>query len=212
MQLRDRESTTVIHELQDIKFSAESKLKAQASTITELRTALKALRSANQELLTGNYDLPQYTSPTASEAQIRAPEPLSKRPEDEAIQDELAECLMRLEGVIKVVVARARGQEPDISMLLGIEKPADHRFVRTNDREQQLGNLRNMKREIEDVRSWLCNRYAQGTRVAGVIPTPTSPPAQFQLNVWWLRPPKTIITFHRRLDIALAHRRRPFHF
>lgn len=180
LQLRDRESTTAIHELQDVKFSAESKLKAQASTITELRTALKALRGANQELLAGNYDLPQYTSPAASDAQIRAPEPLTQRPEDEAIQDELAECLMRLEGVIKVVVARARGQEPDISGLLGIEKAADHRFVRTNDREQQLSNLRNMKREIEDVRSWLCNRYAQGTTVVGVASPPPASPFQPQ--------------------------------
>eukprot|EP00041_Stephanoeca_diplocostata_P026029 m.693849 g.693849 ORF g.693849 m.693849 type:complete len:850 (+) comp22876_c0_seq3:108-2657(+) len=169
LQVQDREQQTTINALEDVNFSNNTKLNAQASTIVELRKALNALREANQDLLAGHVvtrtiSIPAETSGEGLGASGVDLNPAKTRAAQDAVQDALADCIMDLQAVLHVISARMRGEDPNISELLGLERPAGQRvFVRTNDPKEQLLTIRDMHREVEALRRHITNTYASGT-------------------------------------------------
>lgn len=174
--LRDREFT--ISELDDFKESAEKKMAAQAATIQDLRGALDTMRSVNQELLASNYnrDQPRSQAVVAAGFALDAHAPAEHQAaerltaETDAIQDELASCVMDLRSVIQVALQRAGGKKPNIGQLLGVESGQGELFVRTIDRHNMLETIKSMHSEVEQMRSLLSDRYAEdvGADACGV--------------------------------------------
>ena len=174
--LRDREYN--IAELGDFKESAEKKMAAQAATIQDLRGALDTMRSVNQELLASNYNRDQPRSQAviaagfALDAHAPAEHQAAERlaAETDAIQDELASCVMDLRSVIQVALQRAGGEKPNIGQLLGVESGQGELFVRTIDRYNMLETIKAMHSEVEQMRTLLSDRYAEdvGADACGV--------------------------------------------
>lgn len=174
--LRDREYN--IAELEDFKESAEKKMAAQAATIQDLRGALDTMRSVNQELLASNYNRDQPRSQAviaagfALDAHAPAEHQAAERlaAETDAIQDELASCVMDLRSVIQVALQRAGGEKPNIGQLLGVESGQGELFVRTIDRYNMLETIKAMHSEVEQMRTLLSDRYAEdvGADACGV--------------------------------------------
>ena len=104
--------------------------------------ALDTMRSVNQELLASNYsrDQPRSAAVMAAGFALDAHAPVEHQTAQalvastDAIQDELASCVMDLRSVIQVALARAGGQKPNIGQLLGVEAGQGELFVRTIDR------------------------------------------------------------------------------
>jgi hypothetical protein len=78
------------------------------------------------------------------------------------VHDALADCLHELQGLVHTVEAKSRGEEPPIGEMLGLDRPPElgAHFVRTNDPDEQLHTVTEMRRTVSRLRQQVCNKYA----------------------------------------------------
>uniref|UniRef100_A0A5F7Z923 Centrosomal protein 85 n=1 Tax=Macaca mulatta TaxID=9544 RepID=A0A5F7Z923_MACMU len=131
------------------------------SALQQLRTAVKELSVQNQDLIEKNLTLQEH---------LRQAQPGSPPSPDTAqlaleLYQELASCLQDLQAVCSIVTQRAQGHDPNLSLLLGIHS-AQHPETQLDLQKpdvikRKLEEVQQLRRDIEDLRTTMSDRYAQ---------------------------------------------------
>ncbi|XP_077631836.1 centrosomal protein of 85 kDa isoform X3 [Crocuta crocuta] len=129
--------------------------------LQQLRTAVKELSVQNQDLIEKNLTLQEH---------LRQAQPGSPSSPDTAqlafeLHQELASCLQDLQAVCSIVTQRAQGHDPNLSLLLGIHS-AQHPGIQLDLQKpdvirRKLEEVQQLRRDIEDLRTTMSDRYAQ---------------------------------------------------
>nr|KAF6443349.1 centrosomal protein 85 [Molossus molossus] len=131
------------------------------TALQQLRTAVKELSAQNQDLIEKNLTLQEH---------LRQAQPGSPSSPDTAqlafeLHQELACCLQDLQAVCSIVTQRAQGHDPNLSLLLGIHSaqhpgtPLD--LQKPDVIRRKLEEVRQLRHDIEDLRTTMSDRYAQ---------------------------------------------------
>uniref|UniRef100_A0A8D1N229 Centrosomal protein 85 n=1 Tax=Sus scrofa TaxID=9823 RepID=A0A8D1N229_PIG len=131
------------------------------TALQQLRTAVKELSVQNQDLIEKNLTLQEH---------LRQAQPGSPSSSDTAqlafeLHQELASCLQDLQAVCSIVTQRAQGHDPNLSLLLGIHS-AQHPGIQLDLQKpdvirRKLEEVQQLRRDIEDLRTTMSDRYAQ---------------------------------------------------
>ncbi|XP_025790864.1 centrosomal protein of 85 kDa isoform X2 [Puma concolor] len=131
------------------------------TALQQLRTAVKELSVQNQDLIEKNLTLQEH---------LRQAQPGSPSSPDTAqlafeLHQELASCLQDLQAVCSIVTQRAQGHDPNLSLLLGIHS-AQHPGIQLDLQKpdvirRKLEEVQQLRRDIEDLRTTMSDRYAQ---------------------------------------------------
>ncbi|XP_064445792.1 centrosomal protein of 85 kDa isoform X4 [Mirounga angustirostris] len=131
------------------------------TALQQLRTAVKELSVQNQDLIEKNLTLQEH---------LRQAQPGSPSSPDTAqlafeLHQELASCLQDLQAVCSIVTQRAQGHDPNLSLLLGIHS-AQHLGTQLDLQKpdmikRKLEEVQQLRRDIEDLRTTMSDRYAQ---------------------------------------------------
>ncbi|XP_040835553.1 centrosomal protein of 85 kDa isoform X2 [Ochotona curzoniae] len=131
------------------------------TALQQMRTAVKELSVQNQDLIEKNLTLQEHlrqaqpgTLPSADTAQLVS----------ELLQ-ELTRCLQDLQAVCSIITQRAQGHDPNLSLLLGIHSTqhleTQQDFQKPDVIKRKLEEVQQLRREIEDLRTTMSDRYAQ---------------------------------------------------
>lgn len=132
------------------------------TALQQLRTAVKELSVQNQDLIEKNLTLQEHLrlaqqrSPSSSDTAQLACE----------LHQELANCLQDLQAVCSIVTQRAQGHDPNLSLLLGIhstQHPGETQpdLQKPDVIRRKLEEVQQLRRDIEDLRTTMSDRYAQ---------------------------------------------------
>lgn len=131
------------------------------TALQQLRTAVKELSVQNQDLIEKNLTLQEH---------LRQAQPGSPSSPDTAqlafeLHQELASCLQDLQAVCSIVTQRAQGHDPNLSLLLGIHS-AQYPVIQLDLQKpdvirRKLEEVQQLRRDIEDLRTTMSDRYAQ---------------------------------------------------
>ncbi|XP_062046668.1 centrosomal protein of 85 kDa isoform X1 [Lepus europaeus] len=131
------------------------------TALQQLRTAVKELSAQNQDLIEKNLTLQEH---------LRQAQPGSPPSPDTAqlafeLHQELAGCLQDLQAVCSIATQRAQGHDPNLSLLLGIhstQHPGTRLDLQKPDViKRKLEEVQQLRRDIEDLRTTMSDRYAQ---------------------------------------------------
>ncbi|XP_033836385.1 centrosomal protein of 85 kDa isoform X2 [Periophthalmus magnuspinnatus] len=140
---------------------------AKEQSLLELRTAMKELSAQNQELMEQNLTLQeQLNEPELRNAsQASGLHPASTRL-TRRLHAEIASCLSDLRSLCSILTQRARGQDPNLSLLLGLQTPApatepDEDWTSPEVLQKKLAEAQQLRRDVEELRNVILDRYAQ---------------------------------------------------
>ncbi|XP_047213414.1 centrosomal protein of 85 kDa isoform X1 [Girardinichthys multiradiatus] len=152
--------------------SSSQALREEALTkdqnVLELHTAMKELSAQNQELIEQNLTLQeqmsdpeQMISNQASSGLQPAGAHLTQR-----LHSEIASCLSDLRSLCSILTQRARGQDPNLSLLLGLTSPPavseqDEDWMEPDVLQKKLVEAQQLRRDVEELRNVILDRYAQ---------------------------------------------------
>ncbi|XP_036770738.1 centrosomal protein of 85 kDa isoform X3 [Manis pentadactyla] len=131
------------------------------TALQQMRTAVKELSVQNQDLIEKNLTLQEH---------LRQAQPGSPSSPDTAqlaseLHQELASCLQDLQAVCSIVTQRAQGHDPNLSLLLGIHSPQHPEtqldLQKPDVIRRKLEEVQQLRRDIEDLRTTMSDRYAQ---------------------------------------------------
>ncbi|XP_075408853.1 centrosomal protein of 85 kDa isoform X2 [Tenrec ecaudatus] len=131
------------------------------TALQQLRTAVKELSVQNQDLIEKNLTLQEHLR----QAQAGSPPPPDTAQLALELQQELASCLQDLQAVCSIVTQQAQGHDPNLSLLLGIHSaqhpgpPVD--LQKPDVIRKKLDEIRQLRCDIEDLRTTMSDRYAQ---------------------------------------------------
>ncbi|KAM4873492.1 centrosomal protein of 85 kDa isoform 1-T2 [Thomomys bottae] len=131
------------------------------TALQQLRTAVKELSVQNQDLIEKNLTLQE----NLRQAQPSCPPSPDTAQMAFELHQELASCLQDLQAVCSIVTQRAQGHDPNLSLLLGIHStqyqgtPLD--LQKPEVIRRKLEEVQQLRRDIEDLRTNLSDRYAQ---------------------------------------------------
>ncbi|XP_049587176.1 centrosomal protein of 85 kDa isoform X1 [Syngnathus scovelli] len=140
---------------------------AKEESMAELHVAMKKLASQNQELMERNLTLQEQMSElekSANEASSTL-EP-SGAHLTQKLHKELSSCLSDLRSVCSILTQRAQGQNPNLSLLLGITSPIpmaehDEDWISPEVLHKKLVEAQQLRRDVEELRNLILDRYAQ---------------------------------------------------
>ncbi|XP_053287995.1 centrosomal protein of 85 kDa isoform X2 [Pleuronectes platessa] len=141
---------------------------AKEQNVLELHTAMKELSAQNQELMEQNLTLKeqmsdpeQRSSNQASSALQPAGTRLTQR-----LHVEIASCLSDLRSLCSILTQRAQGQDPNLSLLLGLTSPSQlaeqaENWMSPEVLQKKLVEAQQLRRDVEELRNVILDRYAQ---------------------------------------------------
>ncbi|KAK2844351.1 hypothetical protein Q5P01_011010 [Channa striata] len=141
---------------------------AKEQNVLELHTAMKELSAQNQELMEQNLtlqeqigDLEQRSNNQASSALQPAGAHLTQR-----LHEEIASCLSDLRSLCSILTQRAQGQDPNLSLLLGLTSPPpvaeqNKDWMSAEVLQKKLVEAQQLRRDVEELRNVILDRYAQ---------------------------------------------------
>ncbi|CAL8248196.1 unnamed protein product [Lota lota] len=137
-------------------------------SLLELRTAMKELCVQNQDLMEQNLTLQERMGDTewkqahqASSALQPAGARLTQR-----LHSEMSSCLCDLRSLCNVLTQRSQGQDPNLSLLLGITAPSTvgeqvEDWLSPEVLQKKLVEAQQLRRDVEELRTTVSDRYAQ---------------------------------------------------
>ncbi|XP_075897357.1 centrosomal protein of 85 kDa isoform X2 [Nelusetta ayraudi] len=153
---------------------------AKEHDMLELRTAMRELSSQNQELMEQNLTLQEQMSdggqPSSSSSGSSSSgssscsssrlQPAGARL-TQKLHLEMWSCLSELRSLCSVLTQRAQGQDPNLSLLLGLAAPQSTAAEQTEDwmspevLQKKLVEAQQLRRDVEELRNVILDRYAQ---------------------------------------------------
>uniref|UniRef100_A0A8D0H0G0 Centrosomal protein 85 n=1 Tax=Sphenodon punctatus TaxID=8508 RepID=A0A8D0H0G0_SPHPU len=132
------------------------------NALQQLRTAVKELSVQNQDLIEKNLTLQEQLREQVEPSQALPAETTHLTQE---LHSELAGCLQDLQSVYSIVTQTAQGKDPNLSLLLGIHTAQcsvrEDVLLNPDVLAKKLMEVKQLHREIEDLRTALSDRYAQ---------------------------------------------------
>ncbi|XP_060906907.1 centrosomal protein of 85 kDa isoform X2 [Labrus mixtus] len=141
---------------------------AKEQNVLELHTAMKELSSQNQELMEQNLTLQEQMSDPEQRSTNQASSTLQPAGArlTQRLHIEIASCLSDLRSLCSILTQRAQGQDPNLSLLLGLtspppmaEQPED--WMDPEVLQKKLVEAQQLRRDVEELRNVILDRYAQ---------------------------------------------------
>ncbi|XP_072317327.1 centrosomal protein of 85 kDa isoform X2 [Eucyclogobius newberryi] len=140
---------------------------AKEQSLLELRTAMKDLSAQNQELMEQNVTLKEQLNEPELRDMLQASSSLQLASTrlTQRLHTEIASCLSDLRSLCSILTQRARGQDPNLSLLLGLQTPAapeqDEDWTNPEVLQKKLSEVQQLRRDVEELRNVILDRYAQ---------------------------------------------------
>lgn len=141
---------------------------AKEQNMLELHTAMKELSAQNQELMEQNLTLQEQMSDPEQRSSCQASSALQPAGArlTQRLHVEIATCLSDLRSLCSILTQRAQGQDPNLSLLLGLtspppvsEQPED--WMSPEVLQKKLVEAQQLRRDVEELRNVILDRYAQ---------------------------------------------------
>ncbi|KAK0140708.1 Centrosomal protein [Merluccius polli] len=133
---------------------------AKERSLLELRTAMKE----NQDLMDKNLTLQERMGePEWKHTHQAAPalQPAGARL-TQRLHGEMSSCLCDLRSLCNVLTQRSQGQDPNLSLLLGITGPLYvEDWLSPEVLQKKLVEVQQLRRDVEELRTTVSDRYAQ---------------------------------------------------
>ncbi|XP_008292350.1 centrosomal protein of 85 kDa isoform X2 [Stegastes partitus] len=141
---------------------------AKEHNMLELHTAMKELSAQNQELMEQNLTLQEQMSDPEQRSSNQASsvlQPAGARL-TQRLHVEIASCLSDLRSLCSILTQRAQGQDPNLSLLLGLTSPPtvaeqDEDWMNPEVLQKKLVEAQQLRRDVEELRNVILDRYAQ---------------------------------------------------
>uniref|UniRef100_A0A3Q1E914 Centrosomal protein 85 n=1 Tax=Acanthochromis polyacanthus TaxID=80966 RepID=A0A3Q1E914_9TELE len=141
---------------------------AKEQNMLELHTAMKELSAQNQELMEQNLTLQEQMSDPEQRSSNQASsvlQPAGARL-TQRLHVEIASCLSDLRSLCSILTQRAQGQDPNLSLLLGLTSPPavaeqDEDWMNPEVLQKKLVEAQQLRRDVEELRNVILDRYAQ---------------------------------------------------
>uniref|UniRef100_A0A3Q3WB17 Centrosomal protein of 85 kDa-like CC4 coiled-coil domain-containing protein n=1 Tax=Mola mola TaxID=94237 RepID=A0A3Q3WB17_MOLML len=139
---------------------------AKEHSVLELHTAMKELSTQNQELMEQNLTLQEQMSDEQSGSQASSTlQPAGARL-TQKLHVEIASCLSDLRSLCSILTQRAQGQDPNLSLLLGLTSPQSvaeqaEDWMSPEVLQKKLAEAQQLRRDVEELRNVILDRYAQ---------------------------------------------------
>ncbi|XP_027867871.1 centrosomal protein of 85 kDa isoform X2 [Xiphophorus couchianus] len=141
---------------------------AKDTNVLELHTAMKELSAQNQELIEQNLTLQEQMSDPEQRISNQASSVLEPAGAHltQRLHSEIASCLGDLRLLCSILTQRARGQDPNLSLLLGLTSPPavseqDEDWMEPDVLQKKLVEAQQLRRDVEELRNVILDRYAQ---------------------------------------------------
>ncbi|XP_042346396.1 centrosomal protein of 85 kDa isoform X1 [Plectropomus leopardus] len=141
---------------------------AKEQNALELHTAMKELSAQNQELMEQNLTLQEQMSDPEQRSTNQASSALQPAGArlTQRLHVEIASCLSDLRSLCSILTQRAHGQDPNLSLLLGLTSPPpvteqDEDWMSPEVLQKKLVEAQQLRRDVEELRNVILDRYAQ---------------------------------------------------
>uniref|UniRef100_A0A3P9NV03 Centrosomal protein 85 n=1 Tax=Poecilia reticulata TaxID=8081 RepID=A0A3P9NV03_POERE len=141
---------------------------AKDTNVLELHTAMKELSAQNQELIEQNLTLQEQMSDPEQRISNQASSVLEPAGAHltQRLHCEIASCLGDLRSLCSILTQRARGQNPNLSLLLDFTSPPavseqDEDWMEPDVLQKKLVEAQQLRRDVEELRNVILDRYAQ---------------------------------------------------
>ncbi|XP_070822623.1 centrosomal protein of 85 kDa [Chaetodon trifascialis] len=141
---------------------------AKEQNMFELHTAMKELSSQNQELMEQNLNLQEQMSDPEQRSTSQASSALQPAGArlTQRLHVEIASCLSDLRSLCSILTQRAQGQDPNLSLLLGLTSPPPvseqaEDWMSPEVLQKKLVEAQQLRRDVEELRNVILDRYAQ---------------------------------------------------
>ncbi|XP_063055302.1 centrosomal protein of 85 kDa isoform X2 [Engraulis encrasicolus] len=146
---------------------------AKEQCLLQLRTAMKELSVQNQDLLDQTLTLQERLEdaeragfgPEAGRVSRGPPQAAAARL-TQRLHGEMSACLSDLRSLCSVLTQRSQGQDPNLSLLLGMASPpplasACEDWLSSEVLQRKLVEAQQLRRDVETLRTTISDRYAQ---------------------------------------------------
>lgn len=141
---------------------------AKEQNVLELHTAMKELSAQNQDLMEQNLTLQEQVSDPEQRSSSQASsvlQPAGARL-TQRLHLEIASCLSDLRSLCSILTQRAHGQDPNLSLLLGLTSPPPvaeqaEDWMCPEVLQKKLVEAQQLRRDVEELRNVILDRYAQ---------------------------------------------------
>ncbi|XP_041843588.1 centrosomal protein of 85 kDa [Melanotaenia boesemani] len=141
---------------------------AKEQNVLELHAAMKELSAQNQELMEQNLTLQEQMSDPGLRSANQASSVLQPAEAclTQRLHSEIASCLSDLRSLCSILTQRAQGQNPNLSLLLGLTAPPavteqDEDWMDPDVLQKKLVEAQQLRRDVEELRNVILDRYAQ---------------------------------------------------
>ncbi|XP_036931639.1 centrosomal protein of 85 kDa isoform X1 [Acanthopagrus latus] len=141
---------------------------AKEQNVLELHTAMKELSVQNQELMEQNLTLQEQMSDGEEKSTSQASSALQPAGArlTQKLHIEIASCLSDLRSLCSILTQRAQGQDPNLSLLLGLTSPPPvaeqaENWMSPEVLQKKLVEAQQLRRDVEELRNVILDRYAQ---------------------------------------------------
>ncbi|KAM9724079.1 centrosomal protein of 85 kDa isoform 1-T1 [Menidia menidia] len=141
---------------------------AKEQSVLELHAAMKELSAQNQELMEQNLTLQEQMSDAEQRSADQASSVLQPAGAllTQSLHSEIASCLSDLRSLCSILTQRAQGQNPNLSLLLGLTAPPavaeqDEDWMNPDVLQKKLLEAQQLRRDVEGLRNAILDRYAQ---------------------------------------------------
>ncbi|XP_052087368.1 centrosomal protein of 85 kDa-like isoform X1 [Mytilus californianus] len=162
LQNEQKQSKGRVQQEEETVMALREESRQKDEQMMKMKRALKELGSKNQDLMEQNLIIRE---------QLKHLEYLSTD-ETQKLQrrftQEMGLCFSELQSLVNICMQRAEGQDPNMSMLLGVRPPTNEQELDTpvsSDEKQTLrhwlSKLRDLRSEVEKLRGMISNKYAE---------------------------------------------------
>ncbi|KAM6910223.1 centrosomal protein of 85 kDa [Xenentodon cancila] len=141
---------------------------AKEQNVLELHTAMKELSAQNQELMEQNLTLQERMNDPEQRSTNQACSVLQPAGAHltQRLHLEIASCLSDLRSLCSILTQRAQGQDPNLSLLLGLTSPPavaeqNEDWMDPDVLQRKLIEAQQLRRDVEELRNVILDRYAQ---------------------------------------------------
>ncbi|XP_034410351.1 centrosomal protein of 85 kDa [Cyclopterus lumpus] len=141
---------------------------AKEQNMLALRKAMKELSAQNQELMEQNLTLQEQMSDPEQRSTNQASSALQPAGTrlTRSLHVEIASCLRDLRSLCSILTQRAQGQDPNLSLLLGLTSPPPvaeqgEDWMSPEVLQKKLVEAQQLRRDVEELRNVILDRYAQ---------------------------------------------------
>uniref|UniRef100_A0A8C5M4J9 Centrosomal protein 85 n=1 Tax=Leptobrachium leishanense TaxID=445787 RepID=A0A8C5M4J9_9ANUR len=129
------------------------------NALLQLKEAVRELAGQNQDLMERNIYLEEQLQQTKTGVQLSCVENQTMP----TLYKEMKLCLKELRSVYSLLCQAVQGVDPNLSMLLGIHTSIteDNGVLERSSLENFLSDVSQLKRDIDDLRTTISDRYAQ---------------------------------------------------